>query len=86
MVHCRPERVIHLLAQTCEALTEAHDHNLVHRDIKPANIFAARRGGVYDVAKLLDFGLARPLVSLNGDDVQSDAGWYDCRVTAVHVT
>lgn len=53
-------RVIHLLAQVCDALREAHAEKLVHRDIKPANIFAARRGGVYDTAKLLDFGLARP--------------------------
>ena len=56
-----PERVIHLLGQTCEALSEAHEAGLMHRDIKPANIFAAHRGGVYDVAKLLDFGLAKPL-------------------------
>jgi tRNA A-37 threonylcarbamoyl transferase component Bud32 len=55
-----PERVIYLLRQTCEALAEAHSLGLVHRDIKPGNIFAAQRGGVYDVAKLLDFGLAKP--------------------------
>lgn len=42
----------------------AHRKNLIHRDIKPGNIFAANRGGVYDVAKLLDFGLAKPLVDL----------------------
>ncbi|SFJ34245.1 serine/threonine-protein kinase [Planctomicrobium piriforme] len=52
-------RIIHLLAQTCDALAEAHAHGMVHRDIKPANIFAAKRGGAYDVAKLLDFGLVR---------------------------
>jgi len=56
-----PERAIHLLAQTCDALTEAHDQGLVHRDIKPSNIFAAQRGGIHDVAKLLDFGLVKPL-------------------------
>ncbi len=54
-------RVIHLLSQTCDALSEAHAHGLIHRDIKPANIFAARRGHIYDTAKLLDFGLAKPL-------------------------
>jgi serine/threonine-protein kinase len=47
--------------QTCEALAEAHSHGLIHRDIKPGNIFAASRGGYYDVAKLLDFGLAKPI-------------------------
>ena len=42
------------------ALREAHAAGLIHRDIKPSNIFAARRGGMDDVAKLLDFGLVRP--------------------------
>lgn len=56
-----PERVIHLLAQICDALNEAHQMGMVHRDIKPANVFSATRGGVYDVAKLLDFGLVKPL-------------------------
>ena len=57
-----PGRVIYLLKQACDALGEAHAAGLIHRDIKPANIFAAQRGGVYDVAKLLDFGLVKPLV------------------------
>lgn len=56
-----PERAVYFLKQTCDALTEAHDLGLVHRDIKPSNIFAAQRGGFYDVAKLLDFGLVKPI-------------------------
>jgi len=58
-----PERTVFLLRQTCDALAEAHGVGLIHRDIKPANIFSARRGGLYDVAKLLDFGLAKPLAA-----------------------
>ncbi len=58
-----PERTIYLLQQTCEALAEAHSLGLIHRDIKPGNLFAAQRGGHYDVAKLLDFGLAKRLWS-----------------------
>jgi serine/threonine-protein kinase len=54
------ERVIHLLRQICQSLREAHGLGLIHRDIKPANLFAAQRGGMYDVAKLLDFGLVKP--------------------------
>jgi len=52
-----PARAIHFLSQTCWALREAHNLGLIHRDLKPANIFAAKRGGVYDVTKLFDFGL-----------------------------
>jgi serine/threonine-protein kinase len=55
-----PGRAVYLLRQVCEALREAHAMGLIHRDLKPSNILAARRGGRDDVAKLLDFGLARP--------------------------
>lgn len=54
-----PARVIYLLRQICGALQEAHAIGLIHRDIKPANIFVSQRGGVFDVAKLLDFGLVK---------------------------
>lgn len=53
-------RIVHLMKQVCDALAEAHEHGLIHRDIKPANIYCAFRGGQFDVAKLLDFGLAKP--------------------------
>jgi len=54
----QPERAVHLLRQVCQALSEAHSMGIMHRDIKPSNIIASQRGGIYDVAKLLDFGLA----------------------------
>jgi serine/threonine-protein kinase len=54
-----PERAVHLLRQVCQALREAHAIGLIHRDIKPSNIFACERGGIHDVAKLLDFGLVK---------------------------
>jgi serine/threonine-protein kinase len=65
-------RAIHLVRQACDALQEAHEVGLIHRDIKPANIFAAVRGGLYDVAKLLDFGLAKPLSNLDGDQITQE--------------
>jgi len=52
-----PGRAVYLLRQVCLALRVAHVAGLIHRDIKPSNIIAARRSGMDDVAKLLDFGL-----------------------------
>jgi eukaryotic-like serine/threonine-protein kinase len=56
-----PGRVVYLLRQICQALREAHAAGLIHRDIKPSNIFVSQRGGMDDVAKLLDFGLVLPI-------------------------
>ncbi len=53
-----PARVRHLLVQACDALADAHAHDLVHRDIKPANLMACRVGQRRDVVKVLDFGIA----------------------------
>jgi serine/threonine-protein kinase len=55
-----PGRVVYLLRQVCQALRAAHAAGLIHRDIKPSNIIAARRSGMDDMAKLLDFGLVLP--------------------------
>ncbi len=52
-----PGRAVFLIAQVCRGLREAHGGGLIHRDIKPGNIMATERGGLKDVAKLLDFGL-----------------------------
>jgi len=71
-----PERVIHLLRQVCQSLEEAHGAGLLHRDIKPANIFFCHLGAVYDVAKVLDFGLVKLHHQSDGDSValtQADA-------------
>jgi serine/threonine-protein kinase len=54
-----PGRAVHLLRQVCAALREAHAKGLIHRDLKPGNVIVGERGGAYDVAKLLDFGLVQ---------------------------
>ncbi len=71
-----PARAVHLLRQVCDALHEAHAKGFIHRDIKPGNIFAAERGGVYDVAKLLDFGLVKEQFLAEGDAKLTQAGSF----------
>jgi len=52
-------RTIHIMQQICGSLEEAHGQGLIHRDIKPSNIMLCERGGIYDVVKVLDFGIVR---------------------------
>jgi len=50
-----------LFLAACDAVSHAHRHLVVHRDLKPNNIFVTTDGTV----KLLDFGVAKVLASMN---------------------
>ncbi len=56
------EQAVDFALQACEGLAVAHAHGIVHRDIKPGNLFVEQRSDGTRRLKLLDFGLAKPLV------------------------
>jgi serine/threonine-protein kinase len=58
-------RSLHLLRQISAALEEAHRLGLLHRDLKPANVMVCSQGGMADLIKVLDFGIA---CSISGGD------------------
>ena len=56
-----PGRALHILAHILRGLGHIHGAGLIHRDIKPENIFLIRHGTDEDFAKILDFGIAKPM-------------------------
>jgi non-specific serine/threonine protein kinase len=61
-----PAEALHIAISIAEALAVLHRHGIVHRDLKPSNVFLTPAG-----AKVLDFGLARPLTSIGLETIQT---------------
>ena len=53
------DQVFTIAVEIAKALEKAHQHDIIHRDLKPANIMLTKAG-----AKLMDFGLAKPKLTI----------------------
>lgn len=58
------ETAVRIAVQICEAMAYVHKHNVVHRDLNSRNIMLVERHPTRPVVRILDFGVARFLGSV----------------------
>ncbi|MEZ4365518.1 MAG: protein kinase [Kofleriaceae bacterium] len=57
------KRALTIALQLCDALEAAHAQTIIHRDLKPGNIVILDEPPGRDLIKVLDFGLAKSLLT-----------------------
>jgi len=68
-----PRRTLELVRDVAAAVEAAHRQQLIHRDLKPENVCLVTHGP-REVAKVLDFGIARFLAGADRDPVTTLGG------------
>jgi serine/threonine protein kinase len=62
-----PRRAIDIGRQIADGLTAAHELGIVHRDLKPDNVIVAMKRDGREIAKVVDFGIAKAVSDLPKD-------------------
>jgi serine/threonine protein kinase len=63
-----PKATVRIIGQVAKGLMKAHAAGIVHRDLKPENIHLCKVEDGEEVAKILDFGLAKFYAPVEADE------------------
>ena len=61
------ERSLEIARQIADGLGAAHELQIIHRDLKPDNILVTRKSDGREVAKVVDFGIAKAVQDSAGE-------------------
>lgn len=53
------KRTLNIFMQLAAALHYAHEHGVIHCDLKPSNVLLTKKFGEEELAKIVDFGIAK---------------------------
>ena len=67
---------LEIATQVAAGLAAVHKKGLVHRDIKPSNIMVSFEEGGVPTAKIIDLGLAKPVIGSSSDATISLPGVF----------
>ncbi len=68
--HVGTDRTVKITTQACRALEHAHRNGVIHRDLKPGNIMLIETDETKDFVKVVDFGVAKLIGSVEDSESQ----------------